>query len=354
MIIRSNIHKVVIGCMAFIVCIGLIFGTMYGEVVAVDTITGDSTKSLGYFGQNKTDTILGLCWLKNNSNLFISGSSQGRVCCGDASKEFDVSARDTYSVVRDYPSFQRLTSVHINSTSSLLLMSGYSRGVRVCDLETGVITHRYNSIHQDHINISRFANLSPHLFATSSFDGTIKTWDLRQPYYTDSSGNAGSTSNNGGASNINDNDGSDSDYSGGGASPAAAGAAPSSAPSSRGPIYTLKCKSGVVMINFSFDDVFLLASALDNEINQYLFLTGEKHLTYAIPKTGLAGNFTRAYYSASGRHAITGACEESTVKLLCTYTGDTLASVDMYPGKRDKSLYIQVSNPGRFSRRINY
>jgi hypothetical protein len=70
-------------------------------------------------------------------------------------------------------------------------------------------------------------------------------------------------------------------------------------------------------------------------------MNGQKNLSFEVPKTGLQGNFTRAYYSASGRHVITGACEESTVKLMCTYTGETLASVDLYPGKRDPSLYIQ-------------
>ncbi|KAJ1425451.1 hypothetical protein B484DRAFT_397922, partial [Ochromonadaceae sp. CCMP2298] len=112
-------------------------------------------------------------------------------------------------------------------------------------------------------------------------------------------------------------------------------------PQSRSAIYSVRCQSGVVMVNFSHDDNFLLASALDNEITQFLFMNGQKHLSFDVPKTGLQGNFTRAYYSASGRHVITGACEESTVKLMCTYTGETLASVDLYPGKRDPSLYIQ-------------
>jgi len=96
------------------------------------------------------------------------------------------------------------------------------------------------------------------------------------------------------------------------------------------------------MINFSKDDNFILASALDNEINQYFFLDGRKHLTYNLPRTGLKGNFTRAYYSASGRHTLTGACEESSVKVMCAYTGETLSQIELYPGKKDKSLYIQV------------
>ena len=72
------------------------------------------------------------------------------------------------------------------------------------------------------------------------------------------------------------------------------------------------------------------------------FADGRKHLTYNLPKTGLKGNFTRAYYSASGRHTLTGACEENTVKIMCTYTGEMLSHIELYPGKKDKSIYIQV------------
>ena len=307
----------------------MIFGTITGEVCAIDIYNGETRdntketksiqqsipiKSLGYYGKNKSDTMLGLCWLRPpvgeepgsvhgtsrlNSNLFISGSSQGRVCMGDASRVYDPTNRDKYSIVHDYPVFDRLTSVHVNSTNNLLLMSGYSTGINIVDLETSQVVRKYENIHSDHVNISRFSNLSPHLLATSSFDSTIKTWDLRQS-----------------CNQIN---------------------------GLNQPIYEVKCNSGVVMINFSADDNFILASALDNEINQFMFLDGRKHLTYNLPKTGLKGNFTRAYYSASGRHTLTGACEESTVKLMCTYTGEHVTSIDLYPGKKDKSIYIQVS-----------
>eukprot|EP00428_Durinskia_dybowskii_P060563 CAMPEP_0170378746 /NCGR_PEP_ID=MMETSP0117_2-20130122/12971_1 /TAXON_ID=400756 /ORGANISM="Durinskia baltica, Strain CSIRO CS-38" /LENGTH=1984 /DNA_ID=CAMNT_0010634133 /DNA_START=96 /DNA_END=6050 /DNA_ORIENTATION=- len=313
---------------------GMVFGTISGEVCAIDiyngenrdnTCTDDSAettvpiKSLGYYGKNHNDTMLGLCWLRpqssdaggsifgesrGNGNLFLSGSSRGRVCLGDVSREFDPTNSSSYSIVHEYPVFEKLTSVHVNSTNELIILSGYSTGVNIVDAETSKLTRDFKNIHQDHINISRFSTMSPNLFATSSFDGTIKTWDLRQSCGTSSVG--GSTP----------------------------------APSDK-PIYTVQANSGVVMINFSVDDNFILASALDNEINQYLFLDGRKHLTYNIPRTGLKSNFTRAYYSASGRHTLTGACEENTVKIMCTYTGEPISSVPLYPGRKDKSLYIQ-------------
>ncbi len=60
-----------------------------------------------------------------------------------------------------------------------MLVSGYSHSVRLYDLETGAVVRTYEEIHNDHINISRFSNHSPHLFCSSSFDRTLKLWDLR-------------------------------------------------------------------------------------------------------------------------------------------------------------------------------
>jgi WD40 repeat protein len=303
---------------------GLIFGTTSGEVVAVDlrNIEYNETgvplprkKSVGTFGRMESDTILGLCWLRppandstsltgyssNHSNLFFCGSSMGRICLGDVSKEYDnptaiSSTPQNPHVVQSYDSFERLTSIHVNSTNAAVLVSGYATGIALLDVETAKTFCKVDRIHTDNINISRFCNYTPHLFATSSFDGCIKTWDMRAPM----------------------------------------------ALSACKPIYTAKCNSGIVMINFSNDDNFVLASALDNEINQFHFADGRKHLTYNIPKTNLKGNFTRAYYTASGRYALTGACEESNVKVMCAYTGEPHASIELYPGKKDKSLYIQV------------
>jgi WD40 repeat protein len=281
---------------------GLIFGTLSGEVCSVDLKTKE-IRSIEHLGSHSRDTILGLCWLKSYGNRFLSGSARGRVCCVNLQDELNPQ-------VTEFPSFDRLTSIHSNCTNSQLLLSGYSQGISLYDLATGSVVRSFTGIHSDHINISRFCNTSPHLFCTSSFDGTIKTWDLRLPNPPD-------------MSSFNWN--------------------PEQRTSSCGPINTLKCNTGVVTIHFSSDDNFLLASALDNEINQFTFADGRLNFRYNIPSTGSEANFTRGYFSASGRYTLTGACEESTVKFLCSYTGEMLESVDIYPGKRDKSLYIQVN-----------
>jgi hypothetical protein len=41
------------------------------------------------------------------------------------------------------------------------------------------------NVHSHFINITRFANRSPHIFATASFDHSCKVWDLRQPLLRD-------------------------------------------------------------------------------------------------------------------------------------------------------------------------
>jgi WD40 repeat protein len=182
--------------------------------------------------------------------------------------------------------------VHINSNNDFVLASGYSNDVRIYDIETGAVLQEYKDAHSNHINISRFANLSPFIFTTSSFDRKAKTWDMRMRM--------------------------------------------------REPIYFMECSSGIVMISYSPDDTFILASALDNEISQFLTVDGRRHTTFQVPRTGLEGNFTRAYYSSSGAYVATGACEESSISLLCASTGQLLARQEMYPGRKHSSLYVQV------------
>jgi hypothetical protein len=281
------------------VILDVLFGTLFGEICLADP-TSRKIKSIQHLGSTKRDTILGLCWLRNSHSKFISGSSAGRASLCDI---------DTGKIIKDYPRFDRLTSCNVNCSNDSLILSGYQNTVKIFDLETGKPTRELKSIHNDHINISRFCNTSPFLFATCSFDSTIKTWDLRQK------GPPGQSENFWLPEQCDTK--------------------------SCGPIWTLKCKSGVVMVHFSSDDSYLLASALDNEIKQINFSLGKVNFDYKLQSIGLDGNFTRAYFSASGRYTITGSCEESNIKFLCTHTGELLHTIPIYPDSRDKSLYIQ-------------
>ena len=83
--------------------------------------------------------------------------------------------------VAAFESFDELTSVHVNGDDSRVLASGYSKDVRVYDMATASLVRTFADIHSEHINISRFTHHSPTIFATSSFDKTVKVWDTRLP-----------------------------------------------------------------------------------------------------------------------------------------------------------------------------
>lgn len=161
-----------------------------------------------------------LSWLRKQPGRFLVGSSCGVVHLCQVGADRDEGGLAARSIVRRYETFPKLTSIHGNCEDQVLMMmwienllnaclpvppcprphipssthpsiqhppknqqyvlvSGYSHDVRLYDMETGAVVRTYAGIHEDHINISRFANHSPNLFATSSFDRTMKLWDLR-------------------------------------------------------------------------------------------------------------------------------------------------------------------------------
>jgi hypothetical protein len=289
----------------------LIFGTIKGEVCVVkgydDYEVADSfhdelvldngitipkntpkvaIKSIGKYTRSpfvNNDSILGLCWFRQNADKFVVGSAHGSLHCGTTNSE--------QHVIHRYQDYDKLTSVHLNCHDQYCLVSGYTKCARIYDVESAKILLNYENIHDYHINISRFSNLTPTLFCTSSFDQKVKAWDIRMKPYN--------------------------------------------------PIYTLKCNSGIVMICFSHDDAFILASASDNEINQYLTVDGTTHTKFQVPKTGLDGNFTRAYYSSSCAYIFTGACEEPNISVLCATTGNLINRIECYPERKHEALYVQ-------------
>lgn len=212
----------------------LLFGTVTGEVVVCNY---KENKVLHHFStglsEEENDSILGLCWLRNSPHRFVAGSSHGVLSSCDLSRCEVISdeERGSASATVDCPSpgtspgsgsairravrnfrgkvghmlgrsgsddgspgrrsdppvvlhhfepFSKLTSVHVNCEDERMLASGYERSVRLYDLETGKKVRDFENIHTNHINISRFAYHSPFIFATSSFDKTVKLWDTRQ------------------------------------------------------------------------------------------------------------------------------------------------------------------------------
>ncbi|GMJ02726.1 DWD HYPERSENSITIVE TO UV-B 1 [Hibiscus trionum] len=166
-----------------------------------------------------------------------------------------------------YDEFDRLTSVHVNSTDELFLASGYSKNVALYDINSGRRLQVFTDMHQEHINVVRFSNHSPTIFATSSFDQDVKLWDLRQNPVR--------------------------------------------------PCYTASSVKGNVMVCFSPDDHYLLVSAVDNEVKQLLAADGSLHLDFEIPSTGSSQNYTRSYYLNGKDYLISGSCDEHVVRVCC-------------------------------------
>lgn len=147
----------------------------------------------------------------------IAGSDNGTLRLYDI-QHFPTTNRGVYqnrgSVIFD--EFDQLTSVHVNSTDEKFLASGYSKNVALYDISSGRRLQVFTDMHREHINVVKFSNHSPSLFATSSFDQDVKMWDIRQ--------------------------------------------------NATQPCYTASSSRGNVMVCFSPDDHYLLVSAVDNEV----------------------------------------------------------------------------------------
>ena len=198
----------------------LVLGSVSGEVMVMNHQTGSVLGSA--VAPGPAHSILGLCWLLSDTSLLISGADNGLI------QLFDVSLmrQGKPASIYQYEPFEHLTSVHINCLDDSFLASGYSNDVALYDLKSGKKMQTLKALHTQHINVLKFANHSPALFATSSFDGDVKMWDLRE--------------------------------------------------GARRPIFTRRSDRGNVMVCFSPDDRYLLSSAVDNEVRQYLAVDGRQ------------------------------------------------------------------------------
>ena len=107
----------------------------------------------------------------------------------------------------------------MNCSDDLALVSGYSNDVALSSVMTGQSVSTFRGLHTDHINVLKFAHHSMHIFATSSFDGSMKLWDLR-----------------------------------------------TNGPDTARPVATMRSSQSIVMCCFSPDDRLLMSSAIDNEV----------------------------------------------------------------------------------------
>ena len=266
---------------------------MVGTIIIINIPFIIFNITLGGDNLIKIDPILGLCWLKQEQNIskFIVGSAMGQVSLGDSNRR--LYAHGTTQPVCCFPTFHELTSVHVNYDDTKLLLSGYAQHVELIDIATGQSVTTLKNVHDEHVNISRFANMSPHLFATSSLDGNAKLWDLRCLF---------------------------------------------------APIHKITSPStctGLLMLIFSPDDNYLLLSGIDNEVVQHHVFDGRKFIDMKIGKRHSDTNFTRSYYSASGQFVLSGSTGSDNLSILCASSGQLVSQHTLFPGRRSKDAYIQ-------------
>lgn len=265
------------------------FGTLDGEVVVVNHDAGNNFSYIPLFGV--TNSILGLCWLNKNPSKLLAGSDSGSLRLYDINDTLQKAESDCSSSPVVFDKFEQLTSLHVNSTDDQFLTSGYSKKVAIYDICSGKRLHLFSDMHQEPINVAKFAHHSPNLLVTSSFDRDVKLWDLRQ------------TPNQ--------------------------------------PCYTISSSRGNVMVCFSPDDLYLLVSAVDNEVKQLLSVDGRLQTDFGIASTGSAHNYTRSYYMNGRDYVISGSSDESIVRICCAQTGRRLRDYYLEDRALESPILVQ-------------
>ncbi|KAK7280288.1 hypothetical protein RJT34_25350 [Clitoria ternatea] len=268
----------------------MVFGTLDGEVGVINHENEHIVSYIPSLGA--MNSVLGLCWLKKYPSKLIAGSDNGSLKLYDI-HHIPKKVTGIYgnSGCVTFDEFDQLTSVHVNSTDELFLASGYSRNVALYDINNGKRLQVFTDMHRGHINVVKFANHSPSIFATSSFDQDVKMWDLRQkPVH---------------------------------------------------PCFTASSSKGNVMVCFSPDDQYILASAVDNEVRQFLAVDGRLHLVFDIAPTESSQNYTRSYYMNGRDYIISGSCDEHVVRICCAQTGRRLRDISLEGRSLGSSMFVQ-------------
>ncbi|XP_002975530.2 uncharacterized protein LOC9645248 [Selaginella moellendorffii] len=269
----------------------MVLGTLNGELAVVNH---EEDRLVAYIQASAVQhRVLGLCWWNNEPDKFIAGSDNGVLELYSLSRMRAATMACTYMCgsVHRFNDFEQLTSVHINSQDELFLASGYNKNIGLYDLQTARLVKVFPDLHEDHINVVKFAHHSPKTFATSSFDKTVKMWDLRTTMTS--------------------------------------------------PVYCTTSRSGNVMLCFSHDDHFVLVSAVDNEVRQYLAADGRLHTKFDITLANSRRNYTRSYYMNGRDYIITGSCEENRIGVYSAQTGRRLRDVTLEGRGVNNSLYVQ-------------
>jgi len=254
----------------------MLLGDRKGCVSVLDTETEEMNPPL----QVASCPLLGLVWMRYHPQVAVCGASHS----GDIMfLKYDPNARMTEpSLQRPQcaESFPKLSSLSANCTDDFLLASGISPNIAVYDVQTAKVLCRAHGVHEHFINISRFCNTSPHIFATASFDHTCKIWDLRQPLTHDAQ------------------------------------------------VKTLNTGGHNVMCVFSPDDKHVLCSGVDTRIMQFevpSWRQSPEH--FPLREAVHRERYRRSTYLSDGGCFVTAATEESHMHLMSVH-GKKLGVVD--------------------------
>lgn len=208
--------------------------------------------------------ILGLSWLHTEPQWAVVGASQSGAL---RLVKHDEGRPDAMEQVELEP-FSHLSSLSMNCTDDFFMTSGFCVDVGLYDVTTGRRVNTFCGLHQNFINILRFAHRSPHLFATASFDHTCKVWDLRDP-------------------NIHADK----------------------------PAMCCGTDTLNVMCCFAPDDSRLLVSGVDEALRQFDLRMHGQGTKFPVPTMNSSINYRRSLYMAGGEVVATVATNESFLRL---------------------------------------
>jgi len=213
--------------------------------------------------------MLGLVCLRHHPQTAICGASHsGNISFLKYDPEAALSA-PALQRIHTIEEFPKLSSLSANCTDDFLLASGISPNIAVYDVRTGKVLLGAQGVHEHVVNISRFCNSSPHIFATASFDHTCKVWDLRQKILPNRS------------------------------------------------VKTLNTGFHNVMCIFSPDDKHVLCSGVDTRIMQFEVPSWRQTPEqFQLREPMHRERYRRSTYLATGQHFVTAATEESHMHIL--------------------------------------